>query len=487
MKTATNMAVVIIVLALAGQVWGAFDIVIGQNGPVTFQGTVSVDEAHGTGAVCYGDYYVTVDIKVILEDPNSMLAGMDSVQVCYKTAMDLVSTESVEVSGYYWGGTCPKQYCGRVQVAEAPDYIKRIAGYDDDWMVEGDLMYSIPSGNVGIGTNRPSEKLHVVGNVLVQGASPAWLMLRSALGDDAGISLTASGMGVNMWKILRGGASQDLVIKESFPYPPFGGDRVVVKAGSGNVGIGTSAPSEKLHVLGAALIEGQGDGEFDEALRVVKERAGRQLLAYFSNPSDNKDAAVDIQLGGGKMLPWGWSLLADSGTFIISGIANTPVVYVRNTGYVGIGVASPGYRLDLPNTAGAAGRGRANRWDTYSSQRWKTNIRTIDHAMDKVRGLRGVYFDWKEQGTHDMGMIAEEVGRVVPEVVNYEANGTDATSMAYDRLVAVLVEALKEQDARIAELEETIAQNKRLEQRLDTLERLVQRQTVPAAEDGLRP
>jgi hypothetical protein len=487
MKT-TGAAVVIIMLALAGQVWGGFDITLAQNGQVKFQGIVTVDEAHDVIPVCYGDYYVTVDIRAIVEDPNNVLKGMDSVQVCYTTAMGLVSGESVEVCGYYWGGTCPKQYCGRVQILAASDYIRRVTECnDDDWVVDGDLMYSIPSGNVGIGTNRPSEKLHVVGNVLVQGNSPVWLELVSDLGDDAGISLTASGVGVNMWKILRGGASPDLIIKESFPYPPFGGDRVVVKAGSGNVGIGTSAPSEKLHVLGTALIEGQGSESYDEALRVVKQGTGRQLAAYFSNPSDDKDATVDVQLGGGTMLPWGWSLQAGSGTLTISNVAAIPVMYLRNTGYVGIGVASPEYRLDLPNTASAAGRGRANRWDTYSSQRWKTNIRTIDHAMDKVRELRGVYFDWKEQGGHDMGMIAEEVGRVVPEIVTYEANGTDATSMAYDRLVALLVEALKEQDARIAELEQTVAQNKRLEQRLDTLERLIQQQRVPSTEDRVRP
>ena len=102
------------------------------------------------------------------------------------------------------------------------------------------------------------------------------------------------------------------------------------------------------------------------------------------------------------------------------------------------------------------GQGRANAWKTYSSGRWKTNVRTIENAMDKVRQLRGVRFDWKDSGTADIGMIAEEVGRVIPEIVDYEANGTDASSLAYDRLVALLVEAVKEQDARIAELEQAV-------------------------------
>ena len=494
MRTARIGAILVCVLALAGQVCG-------QNGQVKFRGTVTTDEINNTMPVCYGDYFVTVTVEQVLEDPNGVLdairfafdfgeASADpnfiptrlySVQVCYKEPLGLAAGETVEVNGYYWGGTCPKQYCQRVQILAKTDYIRRFAGFgDNDWMVEGDTMYSIPSGNVGIGTKRPSEKLHVVGNVLVQGASPAWLKLISGLGDDAGISLSATGAGVNTWEILRGGASSDLLIRESFPYPPFGQDAVTVKARTGNVGIGTKQPAEKLHVMGTALIEGQGAGQFDEALRVVKEGAGRQLVAYFSNPKDG-DAEVDIQLGGGKMLPWGWSIRGANGLLTISNVAVLPPpLNITSTGHVGVGDTSPEYRLELPNTADADGQGRANAWKSYSSQRWKTNVRTIDRAMDKVAQLRGVYFDWQGQGKHDIGLIAEEVGRVVPEVVDYEANGTDATALAYDRLVALLVEAVKEQQAKIDELEQAVARSRQLEQRLDALEHLIQQRQVPS-------
>ena len=55
-----------------------------------------------------------------------------------------------------------------------------------------------------------------------------------------------------------------------------------------------------------------------------------------------------------------------------------------------------------------------------------------------------------------MGMIAEEVGEVIPEIVQYEENGTDARSMSYDRLVPLLVEAVKAQQVEIEGLRERI-------------------------------
>src|SRR5690606_4162692 len=64
-------------------------------------------------------------------------------------------------------------------------------------------------------------------------------------------------------------------------------------------------------------------------------------------------------------------------------------------GKVGINVLDPLYALELPNSGdGAIGRGRANAWLTYSSRRWKENIRPIADPLDKIMRLTGVAFDW---------------------------------------------------------------------------------------------
>ena len=67
--------------------------------------------------------------------------------------------------------------------------------------------------------------------------------------------------------------------------------------------------------------------------------------------------------------------------------------------------------------------------------------------LDKVEQLHGVYSDWKASGKHDLGLVAEDVAQVVPEVVAFESNGQDAKSVDYGRLTALLVEAIKAQQS----------------------------------------
>jgi hypothetical protein len=113
---------------------------------------------------------------------------------------------------------------------------------------------------------------------------------------------------------------------------------------------------------------------------------------------------------------------------------------------VGIGTATPSNILTI---AQGAGHPVSDGWETFSSRRWKTNIQTLHGALGKVEQLRGVSYDLKANGKHEVGVIAEEVGAVVPEVVSYEENGKDARGVDYSRLTALLIEAAKEQQRQI--------------------------------------
>jgi hypothetical protein len=142
-----------------------------------------------------------------------------------------------------------------------------------------------------------------------------------------------------------------------------------------------------------------------------------------------------------------------------NGVERMRISNSANNGYVGIGVTNPAFRLELPNQPNPSGRGRANSWLTYSSMRWKEEIRPIENALERVMQLRGYHFRWKPEygGTEDIGFLAEEVARVVPEVVSYEPDGQVA-GMDYSRLTALLVEALKQQQREIAELRSLVEQ-----------------------------
>jgi hypothetical protein len=131
---------------------------------------------------------------------------------------------------------------------------------------------------------------------------------------------------------------------------------------------------------------------------------------------------------------------------------------------VGIGTASPTNLLTLVRGGGPA---LADGWTTYSSRRWKTNIQTLQGALGKIEQLRGVSYDLKANGKHEVGVIAEEVGAVVPEVVSYEKNGKDAQSVDYGRLTALLIEATKEQQALIHKQQAQIA---RLSRQVKTIQ-----------------
>ena len=91
----------------------------------------------------------------------------------------------------------------------------------------------------------------------------------------------------------------------------------------------------------------------------------------------------------------------------------------------------------------------------------KDNIRPIESAIFKVKQIRGVTFDWNEKSSelqqqkgHDVGLIAQEVEKVLPEVVQIREDGIRAIS--YEKVVPLLVEAIKEQQTTIESLESRI-------------------------------
>ncbi len=121
----------------------------------------------------------------------------------------------------------------------------------------------------------------------------------------------------------------------------------------------------------------------------------------------------------------------------ISGGGNKDFL-ISTDGQVGIGTTDPRAKLHVN------GNVMASSFNQASSRRWKKNISSIDNALNIVNQLRGVSYRWKEDDRADIGLIAEEVGAIVPEIVAFEENGNDARSIDYGRLAPILIEGIKE-------------------------------------------
>lgn len=88
-----------------------------------------------------------------------------------------------------------------------------------------------------------------------------------------------------------------------------------------------------------------------------------------------------------------------------------------------------------------------------SDSRLKNNITPISTPVDKIKSLRGVEFDWnsgEQVGTHDVGLIAQDVEAVLPEAVTTQEDGYK--NLAYTKVIPLLVEAMKEQQTMIEAL-----------------------------------
>jgi len=128
----------------------------------------------------------------------------------------------------------------------------------------------------------------------------------------------------------------------------------------------------------------------------------------------------------------------------------------ETTGNVGIRSTSPGsYKLNVNGSLYATSY-------AGSDIRWKKNIQPISNGLSLIERLKGVRFEWRtdefkdkqfEKGTQ-IGLIAQEVEPVIPEIVKTDTDGYKAIS--YEKLTAVLVEAIKEQNQQIKKLEARI-------------------------------
>jgi hypothetical protein len=156
------------------------------------------------------------------------------------------------------------------------------------------------------------------------------------------------------------------------------------------------------------------------------------------------------------------SLVQGTGVTITnnSGENTTPTIAIGQSVATSANVQFNSLGIGMAASATAGRIDATNDIVAYSSsdRRFKENIIPIENALDKINQIGGYEFDWKEENKvehgyegHDLGVIAQEIEMIAPELVQTRENGYKAVK--YDKLVSVLIQAVKELSAKVTELE----------------------------------
>ena len=126
--------------------------------------------------------------------------------------------------------------------------------------------------------------------------------------------------------------------------------------------------------------------------------------------------------------------------------------FIYNNSKVGINntVNDLTYNLEVSGSIRASAALLSN-----SDERLKENIYPIDNALSRVGQIEGVYFNWNGKKERQVGVIAQQVEKVLPEVVSEDKDSY--LSVDYSKLVPLLFEAINEQSSIIVDLEERIS------------------------------
>jgi hypothetical protein len=342
----------------------------------------------------------------------------------------------------------------------------------NNWRRNGqDLYYGSGTGNVGIGVTSPSQKLHVAGNLRVTGA---YYDSNNSAGT-SGQVLSSTASGTDWVDVLTGSGTSGVLPKWN------SAGTALIDSGL-SFPIGSSYADFVLGAGGTTTVRFIGNASQTGDFSIKNTTGDIRLQANNTTATTAKFTSSDITLGENTFVQGSLrvegSVQADLYIGNIFGPSDTNTGYRINHSSLGCfidvrnDVDKITYR-DYPNATGTinskfemnmssgnfTATGNIIAFGTISDRKLKENIKPIDSALDKAMRLQGVTFNWKKSDSileigEDIGFIAQDVQKVLPELVRENKNGE--FSLRHQGITPILLEAIKELKAEIEELKKQI-------------------------------
>jgi len=405
-----------------------------------------------------------------------------------------------------------------------------ISPRDSFWLNNGNNIYNVNIGNVGIGTMSPHAKLSVVGKIaLDDGAANV------AVGENA-LSLIVPGSGIGGYNTAMGFAALSELVNgnqnAAFGHFALGrslgnlnsafGDNSLVNIVSGGsnsafgqesgsrlvsgdlntflgaatgsdnrqktdvvnstaIGYGAYTTNDNQVVIGGesvneTIINGDvaikkglfiqnnlllANSGADKFIGIGEGLFGSNLFVLAGYPASEVGSGnggnLNLLAGSASKTGNGGNVIIDSGFGGSYGGNNGHVIIAPRGASVGIGTTNPQQALSVVGQVWASGG-----YLTGADRRWQKDVASLSGALNKILKLKPIIFYWrtaefpnmKFSNNRQLGLAAQEVESIFPEAVLTNENGYK--SIDYDKLIPVLIQAIKEQQQRIDYLEAAI-------------------------------
>jgi len=327
--------------------------------------------------------------------------------------------------------------------------------YTANLVSDSNLYVDINFDRLGIGTTSPSSKLHVVGDGYFTGVVTATTFIGNITGNVSyaqisGISSYSSVSGIASFANVSGISTYSLISGVSTYSSTSGVSTYSQNSGVSTSVIGGIGSISSLNVSGITTL----DGVVISSGIITSTNPGITTIVYYGDGSKleginalGQVSVLQDNTDQNQFVPFVVSL-GSTATFG----ATTSFTYNPSSGNLGIGTSAPTSTLHVSGNVLVTGVTTSLSFSSSSDINLKENVKTIENSLNLISKLRGVKFDWKDSGQTSYGVIAQELEEILPELVS----NTHPKTVNYNGIIGVLIEAIKQQQIQINNLEKRL-------------------------------